>query len=319
MGTLNNLDDKTATAVDSLLNVAESENEKDNAVKEIQDFLSTQNDSSNILPDQPDLGDSPTYERLEYETLTDEELTQNATDSLADYLNSGTNSIDNEYANLESKYEEDKVTASNSANSKLESVESAYGTAKESINNDTLTRGLARSSIAVIQNANVDLAKADSVTAITNELNSTLESLANEISSLEVARQKALDDFNITYAVKLTETINDLKTSQQDKMEEVIKYNNTLTEKEFDDNITLEESQASIYGDLLDNKLTENELLEQAGVSSKDEALYDKVVEVLSGLNSADARDLILNNEYIKNTLDPYYYSRVYNQFVRAS
>lgn len=320
MNILEKLSDYASDLIDKVVNYSDREQAKTDALSEIESFISdytyTGSDAPTV-PDSVDLGESTSYDRLDYEEKSSEEIAAAAEESLAAYLNSGVNSINSEYDDYVSDLEADSVTAQETTASDIVDLEYEYQNTLTDINNSALKQGIARSSIVDNQNAEATSIKDGTIETMQTSLQSQIDSIAAEIEKLEVERQSALDDFDITYAVKLTDTINDLTSEQQDYIDSVIKYNNTLTEKEFDDNLELATTENDIYNDQL---AAYNEALaayEAEATTAGEEATYVKMLEVLDSLPSSDAKELVMESEYIKENLSSYYYALLYDAYVR--
>ena len=173
--------------------------------------------AQNTLPTKPDLGEGESYERIEYNAPTDEEIEAQAKSSLAGYEIAEKNAIENEITSLFTKYGIDKQNNASSYENAVNSIVNAYKNAIENASNDALKRGLARSSIAVntIGALESEQAKAKSDATLAYEKNNA--EIDSKISELEVKKQKAMDDFNVAYTAKLTQQINELKEKRDEK------------------------------------------------------------------------------------------------------
>lgn len=279
--------------------------------KKLEEFLA----QSEVLPEKTVLPDAPEYEKMTVQDLSDEEIKSAAQGKLQDYYNSSKNAIDSEIEALSKKYEQDKTSAVKNYSEKNESVGKLYADAKENTSNDSLKRGLARSSIAINKQAQLDESEAKAKDEIFKDYSDKIESLSNEISLLSVKREKALNDFNIAYAAKLTTSINELKNEMEEKKAEALKYNNTLKEKEYSQSVSKTEKESDLYSEALTQKEKEN-ALKNSG--SKDyEGIYNKMRSILSGLGSDKAKEAFLNDPIFKVNLNDYYYYKLYDEFAR--
>lgn len=295
------------TAFKSKENTAVYEDER----KKLEDYLA----QVDGLPEKTQLPDAPEYEKMTVKEMSDEEIRTKAENELKDYYNTSKNSIDSEIEELEKKYEADKKEASLSMDSKNKSIADAYSSAKENVANDSLKRGLARSSIAINKQVELNDNEAKAKTAANSEYQDKIESINNEISNLSVKREKALNDFNIAYAAKLTTLINGLKDELEKKQTEALKYNNTLKEKEYFGVVSKAEKESDLYTASLNQKDKENALKNS---SAKDYALnYDKMRTLLSGLSASDAKNALINDAIFKANLNDYYYYKLYDEFAR--
>lgn len=291
-----------------------STDEYEAARRELESYV--QENSRGPLPEKVTLPETPKYERLEYESKSDDELASQAEKELADYYNSGKNGIDAEIDALMKKYDARKTSAANSANEKTSSVYAAYSAAKENTANDVLKRGLARSSIAALRESELDESAAKEAAAISKQLYDTVNEIDGEIADLGVKREKALSDFNIAYASKLTAKIGDLKSERDKKLAEALKYNNSLSEKEYKQEVDRKSKESDLYTKALSQKKTENEL-KKSGGNGDYSATYERMRNALSKLDPSDARKAFAYDPIYRDNLNDYYYYKLYDEFGR--
>ena len=284
------------------------------AREELEKYVKENSDPA--VPERPSLPSAPSYERMEYDNTSDDELKKRAEDELADYLNRGTSSVESEMEALKNKYDADKATAQKSAEAKQTAVEEAYNKAKEQTDNDVLKRGLARSSIAALRQSELSEEAAKQNSAIAAALSDTLSSIDSEIENLNVKKQKALNDFNISYASKLATRINELMSERDKKVTEALKYNNSLTEKEYDDEIARKKAESDLYTEALAQRKSENALRSESTAGDYGNT-YARMREALGILDSAAAREAFIHDPIYRDNLNDYYYYKLYDEFGR--
>lgn len=272
------------------------------------------------IPEKPDLGDGITYDRIEYDAPSDEEIEKRAQDSLKEYEQAGVSSIENEIAALLEKYTSDKNVNTATYESTLKSLNDAYQSAIEAANNDALKRGLARSSIALNTTAAINSEKADKAAAAAAEYNRQDADLTSKINGLEVERQKAMDEFNISYTAKLTEEINKLKEQREELKNEAIKYNNTLAEKEENERIEREKAESDLYSEALSQAKAERDLTDNPGVAEQDsryQQIYTLLRDKLLTMSAQEAQNEVRNNSIYRAYLSDAYFYKLYDEFAR--
>lgn len=171
-------------------------------------------------------------ERQKYSRPSDEEIRKQAEDSLKSYEDKEQKGIENEYAAGNRKLDEESQKLGGDFESQSKKIEQTYENAKESNKNTFIRRGLSRSSIMQENLKNLDESKNVAQDTLANELKQNLEKITIERDLLETQKQSALESFNISYAVKLSEKINKLTESAKQAEDAVAKYNNQLEEKE---------------------------------------------------------------------------------------
>ena len=298
---------------DSIFNGGKNAKNKAGAEKEIEDFISGYDEGK--LPEKEELPEPPSYERMEYEAPTDDDIKKAAEEELADFKNQSERGIDRENELLKEQYEANKAAAESKRDEATESISDAYGEAKKNVDADLLKRGLARSSIAANKVAAIEQNAAEKKNKIYEEYSKKVGELDDKINALAASREQALNDFNIAYAAKLTARINELKNERTKNTLDALKYNNSLTEKEYDAAVNKKMKESDLYSEALTQKSKENQLKERSEADYLD--IYNKIRSTLLSINSNDARDIVLNNPNIKNALSSAYYYKLYDEFCR--
>lgn len=276
--------------------------------------------NKNTLPQKPDLEVGEKYERLDYSAPTKEQIEQSAVANLSEYKQAGEKSIENEISALLEKYSAQKTGNDESYEKMLKSLSDAYEMAMESASNDALKRGLARSSIAVNTVSAIEGEHAKEKSALMREHEQKLREIDDEIAMLEVKKQKALDDFNVAYTARLTEQIDKLKAESAQKQAEVVKYNNSLTEKEREEEIKREKAESELYTQALEQKKAEDKMKSKLTEQEQD-AQYQEVYGVLRDklltLSPTQAQREVISNPIYRTYLSDAYYYKLYNEFAR--
>lgn len=255
-------------------------------------------------------------ERKEFEHPTDEQISETAQNSLAEYKNSSLNQIENDFQSGMTKVEEDLKNLSETKKTQQDSLKSAYEGVKESASNDAIKRGLARSSIIVNKLAKYDSSLLEEYSKIEQTYNENVTKLNNQKSQLEVQRQNALDGFDIAYALKLSEKIASINTELEEKQNQVIEYNNKMEqlEKEYlqDQQKLTDDKNEAIRDD--NQKLLQyySKYGKNYVDKLKQEEKYSLAVEYLDSLSKQEALDFLQSNSKFKENF-PTYYSKLYN------
>ena len=244
--------------------------------------------------------------KKDYITKSDDELKQEAENSLNDYKKAELDSINSKLetglASLDGKEEELKT----SAEEQKSQLQSYYDNAKKQAENDALKRGLQRSSI-VINNLNAfDNEKIAKLMEIDSQLNSEINELNDQITQLNAEKEKAIQDFNIEYALKVNDKIAELQQEIQDRNDEITEYNNKIAQIEAEYKQSSTESNNELRNDYLDNLI---EYGENKGtiLSMRDDAYAKAIDEYLNTLSKEDALSELKNNSYIRDLLGTNY------------
>lgn len=298
---------------DSLVHYKSNKKKKDSATQEIENYIDDY--AQNKLPQKTELPQSPVYERMEADLPDDKALQAQAEQELSAYKAQGEKGVEKEIEALGEKYRSDIEAAGARTESARADTAGDYDTAKRNTDADMLKRGLARSSIAANKKAALEQNEAAAYAKISAAYNREVGELEKKIGALSAQRESALNDFNLTYAAKLTERINELKSSREQKAAEALKYNNTLTEKEYAAAVDKTMKESDLYSEALGQREKENKL---SAVSEADYVkIYSAVAEKLRGINKNDARDIVLNNPNLRDSVGSAYYYKLYDEFCR--
>ena len=170
--------------------------------------------------------------KLDNVTKSADEISQLAKDSLKDYYNLNIEKINSDNSNNIETLKNSIATQTENANQLKEKVANNIDEVKQDASNDALKRGLARSSIVINKLNAFDNAKINEYNKIDEELTTAVNKINTEIDGLNLEKEQALKEFDITYAAKLNEQINTLTEELAQKQAEITKYNNEIAQIE---------------------------------------------------------------------------------------
>lgn len=170
--------------------------------------------------------------RLEYDAPTDDEIIKLASESLESKYKQKKDSL----TDLTTEKKNDFLSAierakENSQREKIE-VNDNFEKAKQSVENNALKRGMARSSVVVNEVGQLERQKNSQLGEVDRELTEKIEGINSQINSLEAELSQSIKDLDMEKAVELNEKITALKEERKAKQDEVIKYNNSISETE---------------------------------------------------------------------------------------
>lgn len=273
------------------------------------------NSSAAVKPTLPKV----TLQEKTYDAPDDAALKKSAESELAEYRIEGEKSIrqnsEAETAELNAKrdvYAGAKTTAD-------AELERRYEAAARAIDNDVVKRGLARSSVAAVERGALEREYLGQAASVAREYANNIAKLESDIAAVDKKLQTALNDFNLTYAAKLNKRLTELKAEREQKMQEVIEYNNEIKRKQADlDNDRLK-TESSLYSDALNHEKQENSL--DGASSERRDAVYKAVYERMDAfLGSLDPQQAFLeirNHSMYRQHLSNYYYNRLYDKYGR--
>lgn len=270
------------------------EKEKEDPVEELEKI-----DEKYSKLDYVNAPESLGLEKKEYISLTDDEIESLVKEKVGS-KESGVEKIQNDYLKKLNALEGNKQTIEKNSDKAKAEINEVYDNQNKIVSDDVLKRGLARSSIAISKIAGVERARADELTKEMEEVNSKLSAVQNEIISLEGQKEEALDSFDLSYAKKIEEEINNKKAELEKQKNEVIEFNNKVTELEAEYKLSLDKQKQDAEKHNIEMKekygYTQNEL-------DAEDAKYEYMMSYLEKLSKAEALDLLLNNEKIQSLL----------------
>lgn len=313
---------KMASATDRLKefqeNLENGNTQKDPRDKLIEELDKLSNDYNNRAEAAIDLPDAPIYDRMEYNPVTDEEIEKQAESGLADYKNTSINNIEANTEAAKAAKEAERRAAEESAAKLQASVAAQYDNAMAAFSDDALKRGLARSSIAANKSAELQSGKAEALAQAAATAETVIGDIDKQINSLEVSREKALNDFNIAYAAKVTEKIVELTKERDNKVAEVLKYNNGLAQQEQKDALDRAQAVSKLYSEKLAQEKDEKYLGNyDTAANDFNRAKYEVIRNYLSTLGKTDASKAVKDDPIIRETLNDYYYYTLYNEYCK--
>lgn len=186
-------------------------------------------------------------ERMQYDKPNDEQLKKSAEYSVGEKYDTA---IKNEKDLFENK-KNAVQTAIDEANIKAkendEDIENNYNSAKQSLENQSIKRGLQRSSIIMGELDNLENQKLMAKSQVSKDLNGKIDKLNDEIRTLSSDLEKSLKSFDMERAIEINERLEKLKEERESKVNEVTKYNNELTQKETEFNNSLKEKYPEAF------------------------------------------------------------------------
>lgn len=281
--------------------------QKDDIDKVINSINKIKNTFDDVeIPDY----EAPKFERLDSIEKSSEDIAGEAENSLADFKNSSLNSIEKDIENQRTSLETNKQSLAETKDNAVATVKSNYASAKREASDDALKRGLARSSIAVSVLDAFSQDEIDALNSIEKEYAGSLNEINFELNALDAQKKKALDDFDIAYAVKLNDKISSLTNDYNKKQQEIIEYNNKIAEKEKDYLDKYNNLVADIQSDNYSNATKKAELYNKYGSKFISTYTKNQIYDVLDNYfanKSNEEIKAVLDDENLKTALGSNY------------
>lgn len=257
--------------------------------------------------------------KLTYSAPTDADLLTTAENGLVDYKRQGIESIKSNSEENAKALDLKKTNYLVDMAGEIDALNADYKTASNNIDNDVLKRGLARSSVAVNQKGELENNYMTQAASVRESYGKKITELDKEISEVDQKLTAALNDFNLTYAIKLNESLNSLKAEREKRQTEVIKYNNEIAKAQAELDANRLKTESDLYGDALDNKKKATDVgsLTEKQRDELYNSVYDKMDEFLGSLSAEEAKIEIRNHSMYRSHLNDYYYYKLYDKYGR--
>lgn len=256
----------------------------------------------------------------QYTAPDDATLKSNAESELAEYRSDGEKSLRQKSEAQKTELEAKRDAYVNSKNDSEAELDQKYISSARAIDNDVIKRGLARSSVASVERGALEREYLNKSADIVKEYQSNIAKLESDIAATDKKLQEALSDFNLAYAAKLTQRINELKKEREQKMQDVIEYNNDIKVKQAAMDRSKAKTESDLYSAALKQEQQENSL-DGITAERRDEiykAVYEKMDAFLGSMDPAQAVVEIRNHSMYRKHLSNYYYNRLYDKYGRS-
>lgn len=269
-----------------------------------QDKLVNSSDTESKRKDKVYVGGDDATRPLEYDPPSDEELLKVAE---ATYASTKDKAVETAKQNTEKQ----KKSVYESINDKIESTEKgknnlalAYDKAKSNLEDQSLRRGIQRSSQAIGGFKELESEKLDKIAKLDEDTKKYVDSLNAEIRELESDLGKEISSINEKYANAVQVRLNQLKNERAEKINEVIKYNNKL-ETFYPADYYENGGELNYYDDY------SNYDVESVDLEEVKERYRDRINEVIRDYlafdDAKEAFELFKTNDSCKRYLGKYY------------
>ncbi len=281
-------------------------------IEELNSYFEDVDSKYNLNNKTSKMEDELNLVKLDNVSKTEDEISQLAKDSLKDYYNLNVDKINSDNKNNVETLKNSLTEKTENATKLKQSVANNVSEIKQEASNDALKRGLARSSIVINQLNAFDNAKLEEYNKIDAELTSAVNDINSKIDTLNIAKEQALKEFDITYASKLNEEINSLTNELAEKQAEITKYNNEIAqiEKEYEKDRLNFNNNANQQD--FENSMQLNEFVAKYGAMAlntvKNSEKYELAYSYFKSMPKEQAYEEIKQNEEVlKNQLGSYF------------
>ena len=290
---------KKPTTLDELLGSLEDIEDKFEGVTDADYY---EEELQKLYPSEPD------YERLEVPEIDESAIKAEVEESEKGATESAKNT-----AKLESEVKKEAKEAEieaikESAEDEKKSINEIYDEYKVNVENDAIKRGLARSSVALLQMDNVESSRAEALSNLAGKLSGDIQKIESEIINLQEELEITLNNLDLELAGKINEKIAEKVEKLEKKRAEAIEFNNKVSEMEVE------------YGQKRFQNLDEIQKMEEE-LKAKYEgvALQDKTNQKLElafnyfkTMDKREALKVIINSPELASALGNGYYDLYY-------
>lgn len=268
---------------------------------------------------QTSVPDKISLEKMEFSKPSQSEIVRQSEDSLRDYRSVGLQNIEDEFKLKEDNLNSNKDDILESNNQAKQKLDNYYADAITSIENQALKRGLSRSSIVINQ---IDAFEKDKINEYKNldaQLSNQINAINFELSALNSQKQTALNNFDVTYAVKLQEKINSLNQELSEREAEVIKYNNEIALKEANFNKEVDELKNKLGSASWEDAIDMVKLYGEYGPNVvnrvKSDEIYNSVKDYFKNLTREEILYIMSDADFKKKLGDNY--TKLVNEYTK--
>ena len=169
-----------------------------------------------------------TLQTIEYTPLTEEEIKQKASEGMDLKYGAKLDDLASVTAKKINDVEKSNENLTKTANEQKDVLDLLYKDAEEKVEQSAIKRGISRSSIVQEQIKGLGVEKIKDLFQIDRTLASELKDNSDKISELESDYLTAVNKLNVEKALEISDKIQDLTEKQNKKIEDVLKYNNTV-------------------------------------------------------------------------------------------
>ncbi len=175
--------------------------------------------------------DNTFLNKLEYTPKTDEEISDEAEFYANSNYDISKNALDSDIDKKRNEAKENEKEISSKATNSKNELDNMYASLYKNVESEAIKRGISRSSIVAEQIKELGAQKIQDYLQVDKDTANSLEENSNKLKEYESEYASAIQNLELKKAVETKEKIDELTEKQNKKIEEVLKYNNTINEK----------------------------------------------------------------------------------------
>lgn len=235
---------------------------------------------------------------LEYDKTSDDELYKVAKATYETAKNEKIKSLQNNAENKKKSLYESINGQNEIALNRTEKAENAFKRAESNLEDQTLRRGIQRSSAAIGGLKNLEKERLDTLSKIDSDKKEYIDKLNAEIIDLESDLGKEISAINEKYNNAVQTRLHELKKERDERNAEITKYNNSLDLFYPDDYYQNDSENSSSDAEDFDVTKVKERFRERINEVLRDYTAFEDPAEALS---------LFETNDSVKHYLGKYY------------
>lgn len=233
------------------------------------------------------------------EQITAEE--KHSTDKQKESVTKTTESaIEKLLSNIETQKEEHKNTEN-----KINEIYDNYKLTEES---ESLKRGLARSSIALLALDNIEKSRAEELSSVARSLSAEITATEKEITNLQIELTTALENLDLELSININNKVQKKLEELNDKRKEAIEFNNNVQKLEAE----YQTKRAEKLDDAAEFEAIMAKKYQGYADADKDKRMFDLAFSYFNNLNQQTALEQLMDTPELMKYLGTRYYDLYY-------
>ncbi len=221
---------------------------------------------------------------MEYEAETDEQIEERAKKESESKKALDKEKVENDFEQDRRDMDLKKQSEQNSLQQKFEALDAGYDAKEENASDDALRQGIARGSILSSVLGELSENERREKAAATGQYLNKVEEIDAKLSNLEKARDEALEELDMKYAIQLSKDIAELKKERDEEVKKNEKYNQDIRRQQaeyaYEREQDINEYLAELERRKEEQKAEEQRREEKYGYSGEKQQNYAKRYEI---------------------------------------
>lgn len=256
--------------------------------------------------------DSLNLEKMEIPEIDRENIKKEAEKSASEQYQVDKDKLMQNYE-VQTKAQSDKInTLQSDSEQNKKSINRVYDDYKVGEENEAIKRGLARSSVALIQLDNIEEARAVALSREAEGLSSEINKIESQIVSLQETLESSLENLDLELAEKVNSQIEKNVKALEQKQQEAIKFNNNVEKLQNEYKLKVANGDKTVSA--IEKQLQEK--YQGAKDFDMNNRKMDMALKFFNTMSKADALRAIISSPELATSLGDKYYE-LYYYFLR--